>query len=47
MAELLAFHKKRRTVVKSSLTKLSTKLTELEANPHDPTLLESAKNLAS
>ncbi|XP_064396444.1 uncharacterized protein LOC135343372 [Halichondria panicea] len=46
MAEQLAFHKKRRTVVRSSLTKLSTKLTELEANPHDPTLLESAKNLA-
>ncbi len=37
MAEQLAFHKKR-TVVRSSLTKLSTKLTELEANPHDPAL---------
>ncbi len=46
MAEQLAFHKKRRTIVRSSLTKLSTKLTELEARLHDPTLLESAKNLA-
>lgn len=46
MAEQLAFHKKRRTIVRSSLTKLSTNLTELEARPHDPTLLESAKNLA-
>ena len=29
----IEFHKKRRRVTKASLTKLSTKLTELEANP--------------
>ena len=45
MAEL-AFHKKRRAVVRASLTKLSTKLTELEANATSPTLSQSAKNLA-
>ena len=46
MAEPLTFHKKRRSVVKASLTKLSTKLTELEADTTNPTLLEAAKNLA-
>lgn len=45
MAEL-AFHKKRRTVVRSSLTKLGTKLTELEADTTVPTLKENAKDLA-
>ena len=46
MAEDLPFHKRRRGVVRASLTKLGTKLTELEANPESPTLLESATNLA-
>lgn len=46
MAELLAFHRKRRGVVKASLTKLGTKLTELEANKESPTLMESASGLA-
>ena len=45
MAEL-AFHKKRRGVVKSSLTKLGTKLIDLEGDTTVPTLLESARNLA-
>lgn len=40
------FHKKRRGVVRTSLTKLSTKLTELEANSRDPTILENARSLA-
>ena len=44
MAEL-AFHKKRRGVVRSSLTKLGTKLTELEADPSSSTLSENARNL--
>ena len=46
MAEPLTFHKKRRAVVRASLTKLSTKLTELEADTTNPTLLKAAKNLA-
>ena len=45
MAEL-AYHKKRRAVVKASLTKLRTKLTDLEGDTSYPTVLESAKNLA-
>ena len=45
MAEL-AHHKKRMAVVKSSLTKLRTKLTDLEGDTSDPTVLEIAKNLA-
>ena len=45
MAEL-AFHKKRRGVVKTSLTKLRTKLTDLEGDTTIPTLMESARNLA-
>ena len=45
MAEL-AFHKKRRGVVKASLTKLRTKLTDLEGDTTIPTLMESARNLA-
>ncbi len=42
MAQDLTFHKKRRTVVRASLTKLGTKLTELEAHRESPTLLEAA-----
>ena len=45
MAEL-AFHEKRRGVVKASLTKLRTKLTDLEGDTTVPTPLESARNLA-
>ena len=41
----LAFHKRRRGVARSSLTKLSTKLTELEGNPESPTILENANSL--
>ena len=44
MAEALAFH--RRTMVRSSLSKLGTKLTELETDTSVPTLLENAKDLA-
>ena len=44
--DALAFHKKRRGVIRSSLTKLGTKLAELEADPTIPTLRESAKILA-
>ena len=43
---LLAFYKKRRGVVRASLTKLGTKLAELEASTESPTLLESANTLA-
>ena len=43
-SEALAFHKKR-TVVRFSLTKLGTKLTELEADTSIPTL-KNAKDLA-
>lgn len=46
MTEELGFHKKRRAVVRTSLTKLSTKLAELEAYPGRPAPLESARNLA-
>ena len=45
--EALAFHKKRRRVVKSFLSKLGTKLTDLEADTTIPTLLESSRNLAA
>ena len=43
MAEL-AFHEKRRGVVKASPTKLRTKLTDLEGDTTVPTPLESARN---
>lgn len=43
MAEDLSFHKKRRGVVRTSLTKLSTKLTP---NPRSRSILENARNLA-
>ena len=41
------FHKKRRRVTKASLTKLSTKLTELEADTTNPDALRVAQGLAS
>ena len=43
MAEL-AFHKKR-GIVRASLTKLRTKLMDLEGDTTIPTLMESARNL--
>ena len=46
MAEDLNFHKKRR-VTRSSLTKLSTKVTELEANWSSPDTFYNAQNVAS
>ena len=45
MAEDLSFHKKRSKVVRASLAKLSTKVTDLESNPSAPGVLESAQNL--
>ena len=45
MTEELGFHKRRSGVVRSSLTKLSTKLTELEADSGNPAILDSARNL--
>lgn len=41
------FHKKRRRVTRASLTKLSTKLTELEANTTDPDALRIGQSLVS
>ena len=41
------FHKKRRRVTKASLTKLSTKLTELEADTTNPDALRAAQGLAT
>lgn len=41
------FHKKRRRVTKASLTKLSTKLTELESDTANPDALRAAQGLAS
>ena len=41
------FHKKRRRVTKASLTKLSSKLTELEADTTNPDALRAAQGLAS
>ena len=41
-----ASHKKRRGVVRASLTKLRTKLMDLEGDTTIPTLMESARNLA-
>jgi len=41
------FHKKRRRVTKASLTKLSTKLTELETDTTNPDALRAAQALAS
>ena len=41
------FHKKRRRVTKASLTKLSTKLTELESDTANPDTLRAAQGLAS
>ena len=47
MTKELSFHKKRKGVVKtSSLTKLSSKITDLEANLGNPTTLENARNSA-
>ena len=46
MAEDLNFHKKRR-VTRSSLTKLSTKVTELEAYRSSPDAFYNARNVAS
>ena len=40
-------HKKRRRVTRASLTKLSTKLTELEANTTDPDALRIGQSLVS
>ena len=45
-AEALVFHRKRRGVVRMSLTKLRTKLTDFEVDTTIPTLRESSKNLA-
>lgn len=42
MAEL-AFHKKRRAVVRASLTKLETKLADFELNLESPTLLPNTE----
>ena len=42
----VAFHWKRIGIVRTSLTKLRTKLTDLEADTTIPTLWESYKNLA-
>ena len=47
MSENLNFHKKRRGVTRSSLTKLSTKVTELEASRSSPDALFNAQNAAS
>ena len=41
------FHKKRRRVTKASLTKLSTKLSELETDTTNPDALRAAQGLAS
>ena len=41
------FHKRRRRVTKASLTKLGSKLTELEAVTSGPDALRLAQNLAS
>ena len=41
------FHKRRRRVTKASLTKLGSKLTELEADTSGPDALRLAQNLAS
>ncbi len=40
-------HKKRRAVARASLTKLGTKLTELEANRDNPDNLRVAQSLAT
>ena len=45
-AALIAFHKKRRATVKASMTKLDTKLANLEADLASPTLLVNAQSLA-
>jgi len=44
MTANLDFHKKRKRVVRSSLTKLSTKLTELEADYRSPACKEPGRN---
>ena len=46
MVESLAFHKKRRAVVRTSITKLETKLADLESVRDSPTLLENVRSLA-
>ena len=40
------FHRKRRAVVRGSITKLDTKLTELESHPSSPNIVENTRNLA-
>ena len=47
MAEQLALHKKRRGVARASLTKLNTKLTELEMSAGNPNTLSIARGLAT
>ncbi len=47
MAEQLTFHKKRRGVTRASLTKLATKVTELEASKDNPDTLRIAQGLAT
>ena len=47
MAEQLALHKKRRGIARASLTKLNTKLTELETSPGNPDSLSIAQGLAT
>ena len=42
----LAFHKKRRAVVRSSITRLETKLSDLESNLGSPTLPENTHSLS-
>ena len=42
----LAFHKKRRTVVRSSITRLETKLSDLESNLDSPILPENTHSLS-
>jgi hypothetical protein len=46
MTEDLNFHKKRRKVIRASLTKLGTKVTDLEGSRPIPGLLETAQSLS-
>ena len=41
----ISFHKKRRAVLRASMTKLETKLTDFESDPDNPTVLEKARSL--
>ena len=45
MAEQLSFHRKRRGVARASLTKLATKVTELEGTVDNPDTLRTAQGL--